>query len=113
MGRYRRVQAEVQRRGVPPLESGGLSGGGLGRFECCFQVGQHDPSELGELGQAALAIKQRPTELFLQALDRARERRLRYVAGFGRAGEVERLRQGRSEEHTSELQSHSFISYAV
>src|ERR1051326_5152555 len=45
---------------------------------------------------------------------RRRDRRLDMVGGYVRA--IQRaveIRESRSEEHTSELQSHSFISYAV
>jgi hypothetical protein len=46
-------------------------------------------SEFGQIGVAALAPEQRPTELVLQHLNRARQRRLRDVALVGGAREVQ------------------------
>ena len=71
-------------------EGGSLGGRGIRRRPGCFQMRHHRPAERGELGQAALAVKQGPAQLLLQALDSAGQRRLGDVAGLCSPGEVQR-----------------------
>jgi len=63
----------MQRRIGTPPERGGLCRRRLRRHEGGLEMRQQDLAELGELGQAALEIQQRATELLLQALNRSRQ----------------------------------------
>lgn len=54
-------------------------------------MGAHHLAEPGQVRVVALAAEQRATQFVFQALDRAGERRLRDIAGLGRAREVQRL----------------------
>jgi hypothetical protein len=65
-----------------------------GRLEDSFQVGPNHLAEIGEMREMAFTVKERPTKLSLELLNRAGERRLRNVALFGRAREVQFLRNG-------------------
>lgn len=58
-----------------------------------FQIRQHDASEFGQMRIAPLAIEQGAAKFMFQLLDGARERRLGHVTHFGRAREIERLRE--------------------
>ncbi len=58
------------------------------------EVRAHHLAQAGEVGVVALAAEQRTAQLVLEPLDGAGQRRLRDIAGFGRAREVERLADG-------------------
>jgi hypothetical protein len=68
--------------------------GGIGLDQHLGEVRAHHVAQAGEVRVVALAAEQRPAQLVLQALDGAGERRLRDVAGLGRAREVQRLADG-------------------
>ena len=54
-----------------------------------LDVRPHSPSEVGEVGEAALALEQGAAQFLLQLLDRLGQAGLGDAAGFGGAGEVE------------------------
>ena len=56
-----------------------------------FEMRAHHLAQLSEMRQVPLAVKKWPTKLAFELLDRTRERRLRYVALFRRAREVQFL----------------------
>src|SRR4029077_20344355 len=55
------------------------------------QMRAHHLAQLSEMRQVSLAVKMWPTEFTFELLDRTRERRLRHVALFRRAREVQFL----------------------
>ena len=66
----------------------------LGGFACridCFDMRLHELTQVGQLRLVALAPEQLAAKLVLELADRFGQRRLSYVAGFGGAGEVQRL----------------------
>jgi hypothetical protein len=64
----------------------------------------HHTAELGQMRSAALPMKQSAAQLLLKQLDCARQRRLRYVAFFRCAREIEFLCHG--EEITNLMHFH-------
>src|SRR5262249_14266928 len=95
--------AEAQRGAVAALEGGRLPGRRLGRRRRGLEMRQQRAAQLGQLGEVPLAVEQGAADLLLQALDGAGQRRLRDVAGFGRAGGGEGLGQAQEVADLKEL----------
>src|SRR5262249_48868603 len=69
----------------------GSSLGALRVRQDLLEHGPHELAELGQVGEAALAVDQRSPELLFELLDRASQRRLRDVTPFSGPREVQRL----------------------
>src|SRR5262245_59036070 len=69
----------------------GSSLGALRVRQDLLQHGPHELAELGQVGEAALAVDQRSPELLFELLDRASQRRLRDVTPLSGPREVQRL----------------------
>ena len=65
--------------------------------------GSYHAAELGEMGEAALAVEKRPAEFVLEQLYGARECRLRDVALLGRPGEIQLLGYGQEVSDLADL----------
>jgi len=76
-----------------------------------FQMRAHHLAQLREMRQVPLAVKKRPTKLAFKLLDRARQRRLRHVALFGRAREVQFSRH--PQEITNLMHFHGHLTGMV
>src|SRR5215469_1236078 len=79
-----------------------------GRFVHGFQMRTHHLAQLSEMRQVSLAVKEWPTKLPFELQDRARERRLRHVALFRRAREVQLL--SHREEITDLMHFHDKLT---
>ena len=93
IGRDRAHQAEFKRRLVQVHEVGGAALGVLGFGVNLLQIGLHHAPQLGQMRLRALSMEKRPAQFKLKHLDGARNRRLRYVAPFRRAREIQFLRE--------------------
>ena len=71
----------------------------------------HHLAQLSEMRQVSLAVKKWPTEFTFELLDRTRERRLRHVALFRRAREVQFLRH--RDEVTNLMHFHNGLTGIV
>src|SRR5262245_58369160 len=69
----------------------GSSLGALRVRQDLLEHGPHELAELGQVGEAALAVDQRSPELLFELLDRASQRRLRDVTPLSGPREVQRL----------------------
>ena len=86
--------AELQLDVVELGEALGALLGGVGLDQHLREMRAHHLAQTGQVGVVALAAEQRAAQLVLEPLDGAGQRRLRDVAGLGRAREVQRLADG-------------------
>ena len=86
--------AELQLDIVELGEAFGALLGGVGLDQHLREMRAHHLAQPRQVGVVALAAEQRAAQLILQPLDGTGQRRLRHVAGLGRAREVQRLADG-------------------
>src|SRR5690349_18675534 len=66
-----------------------------GRLIDSFEVGSNHFAEVGEMREMAFTVKERTAEFSLELLNRTRQRRLRNIAFFSGAREVQFLRNSK------------------
>ena len=93
VGCHRAHDADAQRRAFHRTVALRQPLGGERRLVDFGEVRLQHAPELGQVRVLPLAVEQHPAELAFEQLDGPRQRRLRHVAGLGRAREVELLAQ--------------------